>query len=390
MPVAEPIQVNPEVLQWARVSSGLDIEEAAARAQVRPDILRAWESGQSLPSLTPLRKLATAYRRPLAGLLLATPPAAAEFPKDFRTVGGRPARMTRGVLQVLRRTRRIQRFVSEVTPEEPVGPLVGATTSDNPDTVGARERERLGITIASQLTWRSDNEAFNHWRGRVQRLGILTLSEPLPRSDCRGFALQGEALQPTIVVSSEDNDRAKSFTLVHEYGHLLLGTDAACLQEESASADGRVEWWCNRVAASILAPVEALERAAGMPKDEMARRIVDLALVTMLAAKLHVSRDVVAIRLEEAGVARRGFYSELRPQLERDFMKPRTEAAEVRIKGEQRWLHELGYAAVQRALQAWRSGNAGASEVAETLRVKADRLDSLARLADASANTYGS
>ncbi|OYW99731.1 MAG: hypothetical protein B7Z15_20890, partial [Rhizobiales bacterium 32-66-8] len=77
--------INPKVLTWARESAGFDLAAAAAKVDVDEKKLAAWEAGDDQPSIPQLRKLAEAYKRPLAVLYLPEPPTTAfQAMHDFR------------------------------------------------------------------------------------------------------------------------------------------------------------------------------------------------------------------------------------------------------------------------------------------------------------------
>jgi transcriptional regulator with XRE-family HTH domain len=66
--------VEPAILAWARASAGFSIEEAAHSLQIKPEKVTAWEGGQESPSMSQLRRMATAYRRLLSDFYLPEPP----------------------------------------------------------------------------------------------------------------------------------------------------------------------------------------------------------------------------------------------------------------------------------------------------------------------------
>jgi transcriptional regulator with XRE-family HTH domain len=84
---SERISVAPQVLEWARHTSGLDAPTAAKRLQVRQERIIAWEQGSLQPTISQLRKMAKTYKRPLAVLLLPTPPKDFQPLRDFRRTG---------------------------------------------------------------------------------------------------------------------------------------------------------------------------------------------------------------------------------------------------------------------------------------------------------------
>jgi Zn-dependent peptidase ImmA (M78 family) len=342
---------------------------------VHPRDIEDWESGEysEPPWRGVLSKLAEAYRRPSLYFFLSKVPDPPPFPRDFRTVDGREPVMSPEVLLAWRRARRIQEYVSELL-QDRAFELPVAARADDPEAVGGRERKRLGVTETAQRSWRSPNEAFNSWRRAIQGAGVLVFAMDIKREHCRGFALYDPELRPAIVVTTKEIDQAKTFTLAHEYGHLLLRMSAACLREESAeSEEGRVERWCNQFAAALLVPRSLL--------DDVTRPI-DLAEVNRLARRLTVSRHVVAIRLEELALVERGFYKGLQAMLEAEEMRKPDAQAQQHGGGRsavQRKITELGAAALTPVLAAWDQGDVSTLEAARMLDTPAERLQELAR-----------
>src|SRR4030042_4366060 len=80
--------VEPRLLGWGRRSAGLDIESAARKVQVKRECLERWERGESRPTLTQLRKLGRAYKRPIAVFYLPEPPEDFQALRDFRRLPG--------------------------------------------------------------------------------------------------------------------------------------------------------------------------------------------------------------------------------------------------------------------------------------------------------------
>ena len=60
------------------------------------------------------------------------------------------------------------------------------------------------------------------------------------------------------VINSKDSLAARRFTLMHEYGHILLKKGGLCVPQtpskSTASTIQGVEAWCNRFAAFVLMP----------------------------------------------------------------------------------------------------------------------------------------
>ena len=80
------------MLLWARESIGMSIEEAAQAADVDAARLAGWEHEPQVdrPTIAQVRKLAVAYRRPLAAFFLPEPPREQQLVADFRRLPGSP------------------------------------------------------------------------------------------------------------------------------------------------------------------------------------------------------------------------------------------------------------------------------------------------------------
>src|SRR6266851_7017564 len=146
--------VKPELLRWGRETAGLSLEAAAKKIDVKPERLLSWESGDARPSIPQLRNLADAYKRPLAAFYLPAPPAPLERPRDFRKApGDGPREDSPALLYEIRRAhyrRDVAIELLEELGEEPVSLALTVSQSDDPEQVGARIRDLLGVDYATQ------------------------------------------------------------------------------------------------------------------------------------------------------------------------------------------------------------------------------------------------
>jgi Zn-dependent peptidase ImmA (M78 family) len=80
---------------------------------------------------------------------------------------------------------------------------------------------------------------------------------------------------PIIVVNGGDAPRARLFSLLNEYAHLLLHTSGLCDVRSDATttaADRKVEARCNKIAAEILMPEAAVMTLLGLDRRRAAHR----------------------------------------------------------------------------------------------------------------------
>ena len=143
--------MNPELLVWARNTAGLSLDSAAKKLGVKPSRLTEWEEGRLRPTVTQLRKAANVYKRPLAVFFLPRPPAQPQPLHDFRRFPDKEqAHLSPELLLEMRRARRRRAVALELLGdlERPVTALpLRASLDDDPDAVGSRGREWLGITL---------------------------------------------------------------------------------------------------------------------------------------------------------------------------------------------------------------------------------------------------
>jgi Zn-dependent peptidase ImmA (M78 family) len=250
---------------WLCGSSGYSVTEISKKTGIRERIVRSWCEGTVKPvlSLSKVEMLAALFRRPLAAFLLSRPPDEPHLPKDFRRHPDSEAAFSNELLLAIRKARRIQQIHHELTdnlnrPSQVR--LRTRTLNDDPEQAARDERLRSGIDISGDTEAMTPLRAFEQWREWLESLNISVLKLKIPPKEVRGFSLtDGEPYG--IVVNSADAERARLFTLFHEYAHLLLDIPVICNQGENDLDDYKeIERWCNHFAGAFLAPKDEIVR----------------------------------------------------------------------------------------------------------------------------------
>lgn len=299
------VPISREVLIWARKFRGLEVEDAADRLGFSVDELQAYEAGDRHLTLGKFERIASTYRLPQATLFRKTPPPEPPMPMDYRTLDGGEAKHSFEFRVALSHVRALQRTLRDLSEddEEFLRPSLPVYYSDrDPWTQGEKERKRLGVTIEEQFGWPS-TEGFRRWRAVLERDGIATYLQKFDLKDCRGYSLFEDGGPPAIIINkAEEHDRARIFTLLHEYAHILIRQPGISDQ----NSKNPVEAFCNRFAAAFLMPVEALRLLLPVWPNEPVEW--EDGTVRYVAARLKVSQRALALRLEEMGLAPTGFY----------------------------------------------------------------------------------
>ena len=313
MPRGTEVPVTPEVLSWAVDESGYTDAQIADHIGVSADDLTSWKRGDTRPTLTRMRKLATKLHRQLATFLLPAPPKSAPLQVQFRSIGPQPARgLSPTERRFLRRARRHQEIIGWLSQElnEPTPNLPRHLASDAPDAAAAVMRDRLNIGFSQQAKWTSPSQAFDHWREAVGGIGVTVFVYSLGRDSCNGFSLWHERA-PVVAVSSAWREEARIFTLFHELGHLLLRGSSACLERVGRLRNDPIERWCERFAAAVLLPGAAIDQI--LQRIGSTGRVQELSVARTVARKARVSLRAATLRLIEVGVAGWDLYDEIPP-----------------------------------------------------------------------------
>jgi len=257
------VVIAPDVFRWLCGSSGFTAADISKKISVSERIVRSWCEGTQKPvvPLTKVEHLAELFKRPLAAFLLSHPPDEPRLPKDFRRHQNAGPGYSKELLLVIRRARRIQEIHHELTENLHISskvPLKIRTLKDDPEKAAHEERERSGIHPTGDNAGMTPVKAFEIWRGWLESQNITVLKTKMPVGDARGFSLtDGEPY--VIVVNSADADRARLFTLFHEYAHILLNMPVICSQgEDDLKEYAPIERWCNHFAGAFLAPNEEI------------------------------------------------------------------------------------------------------------------------------------
>jgi Zn-dependent peptidase ImmA (M78 family)/transcriptional regulator with XRE-family HTH domain len=319
--------VEPAMLVWARETASLSQEELAEGIGVAVERVQAWEADEDKPSIAQLRKIAKKCKRPMSVFYLPEPPQGFQALRDFRRLAGAGARKFSSELAYEIRAAHERRLVAlevlEAIGEKSETLGLAARATDNPETVGARVRERLGITLARQSRWGDAGKAFRAWRDAIEGAGVLVsviggAHHQIEIDEMRGFAIAERPL-PMIVVNGKDRSGGRIFTLLHELAHILLGQSVIENSVEPGDAlpapDRAMERFCNQVAAATLMPRDDLLAEAIVRAKTPLRSAWSDEEIESLARRYGVSREALLVRLVELGQIPNAFFKASAPNM---------------------------------------------------------------------------
>ncbi len=316
--------ITPKVLEWARKSANISDDEAAHKAGVDTDTLLSWEKGEELPSITHIRKLGAAYKRPIAVFYLPEPPTDFQPLKDYRRMPGKIYRGLSAELNFEIRSAHDRRSLLidlyEDMGEEPPKFSGRASMDDDPEKLAQKIRGMIGVSLQKQAI-RDPNACFNYWRSALDELGIIVFQiADVAETEARGFSIS-EAVLPVIAANRKDNPRSRVFTMMHELVHLMLKGGGLCDLDDK---DGRrpeeqkVEVFCNHVAGAILVPEnDLLNKPVVIAKGK--DKIWADQEIEALAKVYGINREVILRRLLIFSRTTKEFYEQKRGQYQKEY-----------------------------------------------------------------------
>jgi len=277
------VEVKPELLRWARERAG----RSTASLRKKFPKIELWERGEAMLTLKQLEGFAKAVFVPVGYLFLAEPPEEVLPIPDLRTVGskplGAPSPDLLDVLYLCQRRQAWYRDHARSVGEEPRS-FVGSATVNAPiEETSAEIRQELNFDLKERRACGTWTEALRRFISQAEAMGALVMvsgvvgsnnRRKLDPDEFRGFALADD-LAPLVFINGSDTKAAQMFTLAHEIAHLWLGESALSDVSPYSAPSHRVERWCNRVAAELLVPMNAIRQA--LPRTSPLDALQDLA-----------------------------------------------------------------------------------------------------------------
>lgn len=317
------LRIQPASLSWARERSGFDLPTAAHKLNIASDKLAGMEAGEIPLTPSQIRNVSALYGVSAAVLFYSKAPTETfDAPKDFRSLPGGVARALSPKLR--KEIDRVRAQIAHLRELAETGTIVSS-----PPSLSISRDESVELTgelirqwcengsPASSATRRDPRGYLTWWINAVEARGVLvTQVSGIPLIEMRGMCIADKDF-PTIVLNGADTLRGRTFTLVHELVHVLLGIDGI---SNGTPSRNDLEVFCNAVAAAGLVPREQLleddrvssaDSATSWSLDELGD----------LAEGLGVSREAMLRRLSTLGKVSRECFEKQQAALQVQYGK---------------------------------------------------------------------
>lgn len=342
----KPIAVNvePSVLKWLIESSGRTREEIAKRLNTSTRNIEKMESGEKKPSFRQLEELAVIFKRPVASFLLSKPLTEKPKPKDYRMLPDKTNKFDKKTVFVMRHARRLQELSKELSRNvdyETKSKIEKVKITDNAEVIALKFREKFNLTEEKQRKFKTPYELFNYLRDILEDQNIYLFQFSMPVEDARGFVFVDET--PTvIVVNTKDNIEARIFSLMHEFGHILLGESVIDLPDATHTFKDDVEKWCNEFASAFLLPKDIAKSSFDTNKVNLTQKET----LKYLSNRYKVSKAMLLLNMLKLNYIGRTDYDAILSRFKKEDIKPTKKEGEEGTGGgipsEVRCLSEVG------------------------------------------------
>jgi Zn-dependent peptidase ImmA (M78 family) len=359
-------------LQGIRLDLRMREDQLVPSCARKVEAVQDWEAGAKMPSDRQVEKLSRALRTPYAAFFTDRIPQI-KRPRDRRAYFDRMGTdFSTETLFAFKTAAEMQfhfDYIQGLQPTDFPRRLGRLTLDDDPLRAGIGFRQQIGLTRKKQMLWKADS-AYRTWRRIIESFGVLTMQIDLEADQLRGFCFRQP--WPLVCVNSKDNDNGRSFSLLHEIAHIMLGEDSASgYTFEYAAPIEEHERFCNRFANGAILPHDNDFFQLDLRKFEQAvtaSSVVDL--LAKIAKKYRVSRHVILSALREHGRIgddlASGAYAILRGSAGRQAKKSPSKGPLPHIKEISR-RGELFSSAV---MTAYSNGTVSASEAASFMNLK--------------------
>lgn len=291
------VPVNGSVIQWA-IENG---EKSTDFLEYKYP-LEKWQNADSendYPTFNQLREFSKDTRIPFNYFLSDKLPHEKNDFVKFRTVNNDEIKPSRKLIDTIDSMKVKQAWMRDyLLSEESIGRSSLLDRLDLSKRPSDAAKEVMNILSLEDDFLRSmdDTGFFNFLRERISNSGVMVMQNGIVGSNThrkldvdefRAFVLIDDVI-PLIFINASDSKRAKIFSLVHEFVHVLLGSDE--ILNVSPNVDVKNERWINEVTINVLLPKNAILSRINVdnnPHDETKK----------LANQFHVSILATSIRL---------------------------------------------------------------------------------------------
>lgn len=304
------IQINNQVLVWARESLAITRNQASEKTGISPKRISQIEDRERQPTIDELKDFSKAYKRTIATLLLSKVPKEKPLPTDRRTVDSKDiGNFHEKTIMAIRKARALAQSYIELRTELgfTIPKLSFTSINENPKSVAIKIRNLLNLDEIREIT--NINYALEAYTEKIESLGITIFQLSLTQDNLRGFSIIDDLIPIIGIKRGGEAPTSKIFTLFHELGHIFLNEGGLCDLNEKSNIE--IEKWCNAFAAEVLIPTsELLQMESVIEHKKLGEKLWLKTDLITLGNYFHVGPLAILRSLLENKLTTANFYKE--------------------------------------------------------------------------------
>ncbi|GFO73727.1 antitoxin [Bathymodiolus japonicus methanotrophic gill symbiont] len=254
----EKIAINPIRLEWCLNAVQIDINHLSADLKISQKTLEQAMESKEVFSVTQLEKIANYFKRNMLFFLESEAPKEEEiYSLQFRTINNKKpihSPKLRGFIEQVEKQRQVYLGLLDDLGEaiNKVWYPDDLNLNEDIKSISENIRSWLGLAVS---------DGFSDMRDAVEQKGIMVIVsngyngkwQIDKKNPVRGFSLYYDVL-PIIVIKKQASLGAQTFTLMHEFAHLLLHRESAIDNDEDFYNYQGKEKEANDFAGNLLIP----------------------------------------------------------------------------------------------------------------------------------------
>lgn len=286
-------------LRFVRKKRRLSVAQIAAELKVSVERMRKYESGEAVPTIKQYQALQDIYGVPDYQLALGGQPELRSPVVDLRKSVATPLRISPKGWKAYFSKAQLAELIDGIAQSMQINPEMqrpGGITKKN-ISLKYEEIANLIDFQACDRRWVDEPAlALRYLRAKIEKFGVYCFFVEAPAEDFRGLYDKLSDRTSLILVNKKTfKDKARIFTLAHEFAHYLVDVEGA---SDPGHVDLEVELACNRFASRLLAPPDCVERLVA----KAGKAASPDKIVRYVSAGTLLSQGGAAFRLKEDGV----------------------------------------------------------------------------------------
>lgn len=296
----------PNSLRYAREQRKLSLEQVATELNTSVAKLVKMEEGDAVPTVRQYEALSSIYGVQDYVLASESRPEIQRVVVDLRqSVAGPMAISPKGLKAFFARAA-TARLIDSIAQSLQLNPKKKRPRDYTVDNIASRAVDackQLDFDPRNSFWIQNPHLTFRYLRAKVEDYGVYCFLSEVPPTDYRGlFAKLGDRLSLILINKKTFKDKARLFTLIHEFAHYLIGVEGI---SDPMVINNDVERACNKFASSFLAPPDYFKEL--YDAAQLSKRTVG-STISFISTRCLLSYGAVAFRLKADGLISEAAY----------------------------------------------------------------------------------